>query len=57
MNIVLVDLHILNTYHAHTYKEKLALLPVSKHPTIRGCFVFKNRIGPIRIQEEMQQHL
>lgn len=36
MYIALVDLHILNMYHAPTYKGKVTLFPVSKHSTVRG---------------------
>lgn len=32
MCMVLVGLHVLNTHHAHTCKEKVALFPVANTP-------------------------
>jgi len=49
MHIILVDLHILNTY-ALTDKEKITLFTVSKHPTIRGMLCVYEQTGPIRVQ-------
>lgn len=53
--MLLVALHLLNTYHAPSYKEKMALLTVSKHPAIRDALCL--RTEPNLLQFSKKRHL
>lgn len=50
--MLLVALHILNTYHAPSYKEKMALLTVSKHPAIRDALCLRTEPDPLEFSKK-----